>query len=124
MHLLSSETITKYNYIQICFELIFVIEMILGFITIYFDKNNIPVRDVKLISMRYLKSGFLQDLIPLIPFNFMIHFRGSRYLFLLKSFRLIQAYEILDVRTFNLQIGRIFKKNLETVCNDPELGHD
>jgi len=77
------------------------VEMIFGFITEYVDENNKPVKDIKKISMRYLHEGFIFDLIPLIPFNFLVNFHASRYLFLLKSIRLIQAYEILDVRVFN-----------------------
>ena len=95
------EDIKFYNTIQLCFEAIFLIEMLLGFVTEYVDMNNKSVKDVYKISKRYLKQGFIQDIIPLIPFNWISYFKNSKYLYLIKSIRLIQAYEILDVRTFN-----------------------
>ena len=98
--------------------------MLFGFITEYVDEDNKPVKDIKLISARYIKEGLIFDLIPLIPFNWLIRFQNSKYLFLLKSIRLIQAYEILDVRVFNAQIGLIFKKNLTKCCDDPATAMD
>ena len=98
--------------------------MFLGFTTEYVDENNKSIKDFFKISKRYLKQGFIQDIIPLIPFNWIIYFKNSKYLYLIKSVRLIQAYEILDVRVFNAQIGLVFKKNLERVCKDPELSID
>jgi len=75
--------------------------MFLGFITEYTNENNKQVKDIMKISKNYLKNGFIIDLIPLIPFNWIVAFPGSRFLYLLKSIRLIQAYEILNVREFN-----------------------
>lgn len=72
------------------FEVIFLIEMMLGFITMYIDEvTNKPVTDIRKISNRYLSKGFIQDVIPLIPWNWLVHFDGSKYLFLIKSARLI-----------------------------------
>ena len=89
MHYIDVEEISFCNKLQVIFESIFLIEMLLGFITEYTNENNVQIKDVTKISMYYLKNGFIFDLIPLIPFNFLLHFRGSRYLFLLKSIRLI-----------------------------------
>jgi len=116
--------ISRLNKIQIGFEIFFCIEMLLGFITEYIDNNNRPVRDFKRISKKYLNEGFIYDVIPLIPCNFMFHFPGSRFFFLIKSVRLIQAYEILDVKQFNKSIGEFFKKRLDKVCQDPEKAID
>lgn len=89
MNKFTVQEIRHYNKIQIAFELYFLIEMMLGFITEYYDHNNKPVRDFYKISERYLRGGFIYDIIPLIPFNFLIHFESSRILFLLKTARLI-----------------------------------
>lgn len=90
MHRYSSEEIDYYNQIQIGFEIVFIVEMALGFVTMYIDETtNKPVTDIRKITNRYLNQGFLYDLIPLIPWNWIVHFPGSKYLFLLKSIRLI-----------------------------------
>jgi hypothetical protein len=77
------------NKVQLFFELFFFIEMIVSFITEYIDHNNRPVRDIFKISKKYFREGFIYDIIPLIPFNFFLHFRGSRFLFLIKTMRLV-----------------------------------
>ena len=89
MHKYSYNDIKLFNTVQLCFEWFFLVEMLFGFITEYVDENNKSVRDIKKIGKRYLNEGFILDLIPLIPFNFFVHFKGSKYLFLLKSIRLI-----------------------------------
>ena len=89
MHHSTIEDIKYYNTIQLVFEVIFLFEMGLGFITEYLDENNKSVKDLAKISKHYLKTGFLLDLIPLIPFNYIFAFTYSRYFFLLKSIRLI-----------------------------------
>lgn len=44
--------------------------MIFEFVLEYHDDvTNTNVRDITQISMRYLKSGFASDFVPLIPFN-------------------------------------------------------
>ena len=58
------------NSYIIC-EIIFIIEMITQFFLEYnpIDSEYMqPVRDIKKISIRYVKSKFVYDFIPLIPF--------------------------------------------------------
>ena len=124
MHKYSYSDLELFNKLQLGIECFFLVEMLFGFITEYVDENNKSIKDIKKIGKKYLSEGFILDLLPLIPFNWLFHFKKSQYLFLLKSIRLIQAYEILDVRVFNTQIGLIFKKKLEVVCNNPELAVD
>ena len=50
MNKFTVQQIRQYNNIQIAFELFFVLEMLLGFITEYIDHNNKPVRDFYKIS--------------------------------------------------------------------------
>ena len=50
------------------FELVFLISFLLNFIVEYTPEgSSIPVNDISLISVRYLKTRFLYDFIPLIP---------------------------------------------------------
>ena len=124
IHKFSVDDIRYYDKMQIVFESIFLIEMILCCITEYIDENHRSVKDIKKISKRYLDNGFIRDLIPLIPFNWFVHFKGSRYLMIIKSMRLVQAYQRLDTRIFFKQISLIFKKRLDKVCKDPSMADE
>ena len=50
------------------YEGIFLVSLILNFFMEYKpDGQSFPVRDLSLISVRYLKGQFLMDFVPLIP---------------------------------------------------------
>jgi len=75
------------------------------------------VTDLKKIFWRHvLGLGFITDIVPLIPFNFLIHFRHSRYLFIFKVIRLYEAFLVLDVKEWFRQIKGIRKKSREERC--------
>lgn len=55
---------------QICFELVFLIDMLTKFLVEYTDDQNYLVRDLFKIAQRYLKEGtFASEFLLLIPFN-------------------------------------------------------
>lgn len=59
------------NTISIAVEIIFAIQMSLNFLTEYWgDDFFYPIRDLKKIAMRYIKSTFFFDLLTVIPFRF------------------------------------------------------
>lgn len=50
-----------------------------------------PVKDIYLISMRYLKGPFLKDFIPIIPFQLIDLNGDERFFYIIKIMRLIQG---------------------------------
>jgi hypothetical protein len=66
----------------------------------YTDKNNKRVRDFKKLAIRYMLTQFIWDFLPIIPFEFIVNFRYSRYLFILKLIRLKNGFTYLNVDTF------------------------
>ena len=56
------------------FESVFFIDMTTQFFLEYKhdqDKDMLPIRDIKKISLRYINNKFLFDLLPLIPLELM-----------------------------------------------------
>jgi len=66
------------------------------------------VRSIKLIAKNYIKTEFFIDVLMLIPWNWIVHFNGSHYLFVIKVLRLREAFDILDVKKFYSQLKGIF----------------
>ena len=52
------------------------------------EEDYFPVRNLRLISIRYLKSTFVYDLLTIIPFRYMIQDRETMYL--LQLFKLLR----------------------------------
>jgi hypothetical protein len=90
-----------FNLVQVIIEGIFLIDLGFEFILEYTDEaTNLPVRDIATISLRYLKGGFIEDAIPLIPWNWFVKFKYSRIFFLIKCFRLKETFDLLDTGKF------------------------
>lgn len=54
--------------INVIFEIVFLISMFLQFLVEYTPPGQlVPVKDISMISMRYLKGEFWKDFIPIIP---------------------------------------------------------
>jgi len=92
------------DMIQIAFEALFLVDILLKFILEYkddFTSSHVhQVRDVSLISIRYLKTKFAYDLIPIVPFNWVFHFKYSRIFYLVKCMRLLDTFQVLDTGKF------------------------
>jgi hypothetical protein len=65
----------------------------------YQDGQTQPVRDLSRISTRYLKNGFIYDLIPLLPLPFIAGpmTRVGKLIYLLKLFRLQRGLHAFNV---------------------------
>jgi hypothetical protein len=63
------------------------------------DGETEPVSDLSRISKRYLKNGFLSDLIPLIPLPYLMGTNNiyGRLLYLLKLIRLKRGLDAFNV---------------------------
>ena len=78
-------------FLQIFFEVIFSISMVLKFLTDYIPHGETkPERDLFKLSQRYLYGQFILDLIPLLPLTLLFrgHHHKFKLLFLLKLIRL------------------------------------
>jgi hypothetical protein len=90
------------------------------------DVSNTNVRDIAQISMRYLKSDFASDFVPLIPFNWIgiFRFQNCRVFFLIKCYRLKETFDLLDTAKIMKHVKRFYGNKLNKVVEDPELAEN
>lgn len=86
------------------FELIFLLDFVLKFLTSYNDVNNANSRckiyDMKQIAVNYYETTFWQDLIPLIPLHMLYKYNSYFMLaFLIKVYRIKKGIVLLNVST-------------------------
>jgi hypothetical protein len=124
---LSDDQIGYFNTIQAIVEGIFLIDMMIEFVLEFHDDaTNTDVRDISIISKRYLKNEFLSDFIPLIPFNWIgiFKFKHSRIFFLVKCFRLKETFAILDTAKIMKHVKRFYANKLNKIVDNPELAEN
>lgn len=114
--------------LMIVLESLFVFDMLLNFLTEFYQDGEIePVRDLARISKRYLKAGFVSDLIPLLPLPFIVgaHTLPGRLLYLLKLFRLKRGLDAFDVGVAISMIKFKIQKRTERIIKaNPSIGDD
>ena len=89
----SPAEIKNFNRFQAIVECMFLIDMVIEFFLEYVDESTtLKVRDISMISVRYLRGEFIYDIFPLIPFNWIFQFKHSRLLFLVKCSRLMETF--------------------------------
>jgi len=93
--------------------------MFINFFVEYYPKSkDVPVRNLSKIAMNYLKTTFILDLIPIIPFNYMDVLLNKdwdgyqNYFFLLKSIRMMRAFHLFNI---NVLMVKIKKVNMQTL---------
>ena len=88
-----------YVKLEIIMEVVFGIEFLMQFFTLYRDENGKPIMGHKNIAMRYLQSYFVLDLITLVPFSAMLATDWNRAFYSLKCLRLYSAYtRLFDIK--------------------------
>lgn len=89
-----------FNEIIIAFEIIFFISMCLNFITDYKEEGvNSSITDISRISIRYLKSNFIWDLLPLVPLQmFDLGYESFHHFYLIKILRLGTGLKLFNVQ--------------------------
>jgi hypothetical protein len=122
-HQFSEADLNKMNKFWLVMELIFLFEILLSSITSYTDKYEKKVTDLSKIRKNYFENGFMWDLIAIFPFTSLFHWDYMNLLFLIKCIRLYEAFDILDVKNFNRELKRIYKKEHDIVC-DSEMKDD
>ena len=63
------ETSASYSAIDLAINVLFLIDIVLGFRTTFFDSKGMEVRDPKQISANYLRGMFIIDLLSSIPYK-------------------------------------------------------
>lgn len=80
--------------------------MCLTFLTDYADEDSggKSVRDLGMISTRYLKGDFFIDLLPLIPFPHFGIGHSFQHWYLIKVMRLLTASKVFDTHAIYTKI--------------------
>ena len=87
----------------------------------------VPVKDISLISMRYLKGEFLKDFIPIIPLQMvkMGDNGDERLFYLIKIMRLIKGLQVFDVANIMEIIKKQYQKKLDKIILErPDLAEN
>ena len=86
---------------DIFFEAVFLISMIVEFLTDYQpeQQGQEPIRDPILIAKKYIYGGFIVDLFALIPFTYFIQLKDGygRLFYLVRVLRLKKGFQIVNV---------------------------
>ena len=112
----------------IMFETVFLIDLILSFLVDYTeeDQPEKPVRDLGKIAMNYLRTGFLLDIITLIPLNFLNLYRRRNVLFLIiKMLRIHKGFALFDVPRIMTVVKKGYQSKMEYIIKKhPKLAND
>lgn len=83
-----------------CFS-IFTVDIIINFLTEFVPVGDqVPCRNLEDIVKRYLQNSFIFHFLTWFPFHYIINFdqiHGLKWLFLIKIFRLYEAFTEFDV---------------------------
>ena len=82
--------------IDLAVDIIFAIDIILNFLTAYFDDDDNLITSRKIIACSYLKSWFFVDLIATIPISSILKF-SKDYNSLARIARLPRLYRLLKI---------------------------
>jgi len=99
---------------MVLFETLFFVNMLVNFVLTYSlnSKNSYSYveTDISKISTRYIKTGFMMDVIPLIPLQIFEMSNGRHNLFyLIKVVRLYKGFIIFDVHYMMHKIKDFYK---------------
>jgi hypothetical protein len=94
----------------------FTIEFLTEFIS---EEDYFPVRDLKKIGMRYLKSTFIFDLLTVVPFRYFIKGRpeASQLVQLFKLLRLPRLFAMIEPKQFNNLVKAYYHSQLKRVMS-------
>ena len=121
--ILSSDFKSWYLMINIIIDLFYIIDLIIGFFTAYYDIEEIFIKKLTEISVNYLSGWFLIDLLSAIPFNtiFAITNRKNKYMVtyteLFKLTELFESFRIMKIYKsyLNNELTHFIKKNINKI---------
>lgn len=123
--LFDQDEIVIMNNMEVIIEIIFVVDMATKFFVEYREEStNLLVRDISLISIRYIKNEFIMDLIPLLPLHSFFTFKFSHLLYILKCIRMLKTFQLLDTGRFMKHVKKYYEIQLLKVCEDPALAEN
>lgn len=106
---------------DLVFFILFSIDIILKFITEYTPTGEIiPCREIEQITMTYLQTKFLLDIIPWFPFHYIIDFYSNHYLkwlFIIKVIRIIEVFNIFNVTKIMKLVRSYFEKRTQYIIH-------
>lgn len=117
------------NFFMYFFEGVFVVDIAVNFMLSYEYMGQYGKeiqRNLFEISNHYVKTTFIKDLIPIIPFQLipLPKERGALF-YLIKLLRLAKGFRLLDVFTIMKQIKEIYKNySIRRIKNDPRIALD
>lgn len=110
------------------FEGIFIFDMLITVLTELppLDNSDLPERRLQVIAERYLKTQFLWDLIPLVPFQLIkIPYTDQGIFYIFKITRIKRGFKLFNVHSMMQVVKAFFHKRLlmiiknnETLAND------
>ena len=121
--IISTDFTSWYLIINIFIDLFYIIDLIIGFFTAYYDIEEKFIRKLSEISVNYLSGWFLIDLLCAIPFNtiFAISHRKNKDMIaytdffklreLWESFRIIKIYKSF----LNNELTHFLKKSINQI---------
>ena len=114
--------------ISLGLEIFFALNILLHFFLTYEEETNkshIHISDLNKIALHYLQTGFIRDLIPLIPFQVFYMSGYERFFYIIKIIRLYSGLKLLNIPAIMSQVKYQYKKKLDRMVeNDYLLGED
>mmetsp|Transcript_13798 Transcript_13798/g.21545 ORF Transcript_13798/g.21545 Transcript_13798/m.21545 type:complete len:124 (+) Transcript_13798:264-635(+) len=97
LFIFSDEELEMLNWIYLGIEATYLLDFITLFLMEYqTQESHVPVRDIAKTAKRYFQTQMMSDLVPLIPFTEMLHFKYSRLFFLVKCIRINKSFRLLN----------------------------
>jgi hypothetical protein len=121
-----NDSSTSTTTLSFVFEGIFVINILLSFITEYMpESSQNPERDLSKIATRYLKTEFPLEFITVVPFQLLNLGGYQRLFYLVKIARLHIGFKVFNVHKIMQNIKEILRRrSVERIKSDPEFGED
>lgn len=91
-----------YNTVDFVINMLFMIDILLGFMTTYFDAQGQEVRDHKKIAIKYLKGLFIIDFLSSVPYKLLFpDFKTIHILKILKIARISRFEPVVQKMELN-----------------------
>lgn len=93
-----------WDAIDICFDIFFGLDIIVNFLSAFYDQKNKLVTEWKQIILNYIQGWFILDFIAVFPFSILLKIQGGNYNKLIRLFRLARLYRV--TKLIKLSKGR------------------
>ena len=92
---IDDETLT-WTVLDSVVDITFACDIVLNFLTVYYDQEDNVVTSKKLICRKYTRGWFAIDTISILPFSHMLSF-GKDYTSLARLARLPRLYKLIKI---------------------------